>query len=222
MKAAAGSRSLIVFGGGVIAEVALRELENMGFQNILFSVDKGFAVSPRLQHHRIIDWEDLENEAPPSTHAAFVAVGYQELNRFRESKVASLRSRGYSVASVGPRNAPGAENVMIARDALVQVGTVIGRNTFVWGGAVVGHHSRIGENCWISSGATIAGNCEVGDFSFIGVGAVVTHEVTIGPNCIIGAGALVTRDLPPESVVIPKPTPISPMNSGDFNRLFPL
>jgi len=215
-------RPLLVFGGGVIAEVVVQELKQYGHEDLSLCVDRGYVASSRIQGLKIFEWEDVANQASPLTHSAFVAVGYQELNRFRKAKISALKSLGYSIISVTPDETGAAENVLVAKEAVVQAGVRIGANTFVWGGATVGHHTEIGENCWISSGSTIAGNCRIGDFSFLGVGAVVTHEVKVGANCIIGAGALVTRDLPAGTVVVPQPSKISKMTSEDFIKLFPL
>jgi sugar O-acyltransferase (sialic acid O-acetyltransferase NeuD family) len=222
MKGPSRSRPILVFGGGVIAEVAIEELRQGGYENLTVCVDKGYAASSRIQGLPIIEWDDIANQASPLTHAAFVAVGYQNLNRFRKHKLSALQSLGYSIISVTPDEKCSVENALVAKEAIVQVGARIGSNSFVWGGATVGHHTEIGENCWISSGATIAGNCHVGDFSFLGVGAIVTHEVNIGADCIIGAGAIVTRDLPAGTVVVSKPSTISKMNSTDFLTLFPI
>ncbi len=216
------SLPVLVFGGGVIAEVAIEELRQGGHENLTVCVDRGYAASSGIRGLPIIEWDNLANHASPLTHAAFVAVGYQNLNRFRKHKLSALQSLGYSIISVTPDEKGAAENVLVANEAIVQVGARIGSNSFIWGGATVGHHTEIGENCWISSGATIAGNCQIGNFSFLGVGAIVTHEVNIGADCIIGAGAIVTRDLPAGTVVVPQPSKISKMTSTDFIKLFPL
>jgi len=215
-------RPLVVFGAGKIAEVAMDELKEQGFQVDVNCVDSGYLDAATVPGISVVSVDDVTRVAPPITHDAFVAVGYQNLNDFRKNKVFEFSKLGYRVVSLAPLDNGVTQNTMIAKGSIVQSRAIVGSNSFIWSGAVVGHHSTIGANCWISSGAIIAGNCRVEDSCFIGVGAIISHEVRIGARSIIGAGALVTRDVPPGSVLFPKPSTPSRMNADDFNHLFPI
>lgn len=214
-------KPLVVFGAGVISEAVTYELESQGYVVEYLCVDQEYVDTENSQRLAIHEVSSISKIAPPSTHDAFVAVGYQELNSFRAKKVAQMRALGYRLVSLGldPSKSP---NSMISGYAQVQIGSKIGQNTFVWGGATVGHHTAIGNDCWIASGATIGGNCVVESGSFLGLGAILAHEVTVGQGSIVGAGAVVTRDVEPGSVLLPPASRQHRMKATDFIRLFPL
>lgn len=214
-------KPLIVFGAGVISEVAIGELKSRGFEVDLVCVDEGFLGGAGSKYRNLVPVTKIKKLAPPETHDAFVAVGYQDLNRLRAAKVTQLKALGYRLVSCGAGLA-GGQNSLVAQSSTVQAKATIGENTFVWSEATVGHHSKIGDDSWISSGATIGGKCWVGEGCFVGLGAVVTHEVKVGARSIIGAGAVVNRDLPEESVVLSPISPVHRMRASQFNLLFPL
>ena len=219
---APSKRPLVVFGGGKIAEVVMDELKEQGYQVAAVCVDSGYLHAVRIPGVSLVSLDDVTMLAPPATHDAFIAVGYQNLNDLRKNKVFEFSDLGYQLVAVGSVANRTGKNTMIAKGSIMQSRATVGSNSFVWSGAIVGHHSTIGEDCWVSSGAIISGNCIIEDSCFIGVGAIITHEVKIGARSMIGAGALVTRDVPPGSVLFPKPSTPSGMNSDDFNRLFPI
>lgn len=212
-------KPLVVFGAGVISEVVICELEAQGYVVEYLCVDQHYVETSKSTRLDVCAVSDISSLAPPRTHDAFVAVGYQDLNSFRADKVTQMQSLGYRLVSTDPSMAP---NSMISGHAHLQTGSTVGQNSFVWGGAIVGHHTAIGNDCWIASGATIGGNCTVGSGSFLGLGAVIAHEVKIGEGSIIGAGAVVSRDVSPGSVVFPPTSKQHRMQASDFIRLFPL
>lgn len=214
-------KPLVVFGAGVISEAVISELVSQKYVVDYLCVDKQYAEASRSLQLDVYDLSEISKIAPPRTHDAFVAVGYQDLNAFRAKKVAQMQSMGYQLVSSDsdPVNAP---NSMVSTNAIVQTGSKIGQNSFVWGGAIIGHHTVIGKDCWISSGATIGGNCSLGSGSFIGLGAIIAHEVTIGEGSIIGAGAVVSRDVDPGGVIFPPASHHHRMKAANFIRLFPL
>lgn len=214
-------KPLVMFGAGVISEAVTCELEAQGFFVEYRCVDKEYLRASKSDGLEVHDISEISMIAPPQTHDAFVAVGYQDLNAFRARKVAEMQSLGYRLISSGMDPVKG-QNSMVSSDALVQTGSRIGQNSFVWSGAIIGHHTAIGNDCWIASGATIGGNCSIGSGSFLGLGAVIAHEVRIGSGSIIGAGAVVSHDVDPEEVVFPPASRHHRMKASNFIRLFPL
>lgn len=109
-----------------------------------------------------------------------------------------------------------AEDVFIAKGAVMTGEVTIGDSSSVWYQAVVrsdgtikiGHHTNIqdqviihsdkGESLLIGDYVTVGHrailhNRSVGTNSLIGMGAILLDGAVIGDNCIIGAGSLVTQ-----------------------------
>ena len=107
---------------------------------------------------------------------------------------------------------PGAfirERVEIGKNAVINIGAVIGHGTMIDMGAVVGGRAEVGCNCHIGAGAVLAGVVEpasavpvvIEDDVLVGANAVIIEGVHIGRGAVVAAGAIVTEDVP-ENVVV--------------------
>ena len=107
-----------------------------------------------------------------------------------------LHERGiFPVLSGGVCLGTAKAGTLIGRQAIVQVGTVIGVNCIINTGAIVEHDCRIGDQTIISPGAMVMGDCNIGQRVQIGPGAVICRGIWICDDTIIGAGAVVTKDI---------------------------
>jgi sugar O-acyltransferase (sialic acid O-acetyltransferase NeuD family) len=155
----------------------------------------------------------------------FVAVGYQDLNRFRAQKYAEAKAKGYELVSyISSRaanlgNVEVGDNCFVLEFATIQPCSRVGNDVFIWSGNHIGHHARIGDHCYIAGNAVISGNTVVGNNCFIGVTATIGHEVTIGAESFIGAGCLITKNAEPKSVYVSPDTPKFRLDSSAFLRL---
>jgi sugar O-acyltransferase (sialic acid O-acetyltransferase NeuD family) len=88
---------------------------------------------------------------------------------------------------------------------MLQAEVVIGDNSSIHMGALIGHESRIGNSVFIAHGVSISGCCEIGDGTFIGTNASVLPRTRIGRWATIGAGAVINKDVPDYAVVVGNP-----------------
>ncbi len=214
---------VIIFGAGKIAEVIAYYFRNESDRTVAaFTVDRPFVKADTFDGLPLVPFDEIAQKYPPATHDMFVALGYQDMNRLRATKVREAKEKGYRLISYVnpdagiPRDAVVGENCFIMRNALIHPRVRIGDNVFVWSGAMIGHHSVIGDHCWITSCANIAGAVTVGSNCFFAVNATVAHQVKIGNDCFIGANALVTRDVKDEQVLIAENTKPFRLNSRQF------
>lgn len=148
----------------------------------------------------VVSLEDVPRKYPPEDFDAFVAIGYADGNRARQSLIAELKSRGYRLP---PVVSPGvathgkelAENISISAGAVIQPYCDIGAGTIVRAGAILPHHGTVGDACYIGPGAVVGGRCHLGQRVFLGLGARVRDGLTIADDVSVGMASVVTKDL---------------------------
>lgn len=217
-------KPLVIVGAGKIAYAVSQYLKDWSLYDVVaYAVDKDFIEEEEFCGRPVVALQELREQYPPSEFDAFVAMGYQQLNKLRRSKVDELKVFGYSLASiVNPRvlsDLQYGENCFIAESNAVQPGVCCGDNVFVWSGALVGHHSVLENDCWVTGGAMLAGGVKLGQGSFVGVGAQIGQDVVVGVESMIGAGTLLTKSVPDGSVLIAKSTEPYRLNSEQFLRI---
>jgi sugar O-acyltransferase (sialic acid O-acetyltransferase NeuD family) len=220
------AKKLVIFGTGKIAEViSYYAVEDCGLEIAAFCVDLAFKSNDTFLGLPVVGFENLELTYPPDDYDMFVALGYHDLNRLRESRCRLALNKGYHLVSIIspqanlPKGVRVGWNCFIMPPALIHPCVTIGNNVFVFNGALIAHHSIIEENCWLTSCCNISGNVQLGANSFVAVNATIGHSVRIGKNCFLGANTLVTKELEDESVVISDSSKAIRLNSSQFLKM---
>ncbi len=217
---------VVIFGAGKIADEAYFYLTNDSPHEVVaFTVDGAHLTKTELWGRPVVPFEEVTELYPPADFKMFVAVGYQNLNKFRAQKYAEAKARGYELISYVSSRAANVgavelgDNCFILEFAVIQPCAQVGSNVFLWSGNHVGHHARVGDHCYIAGNVVISGNTVVEPYCFLGVSATIGHEVTVGRESFIGAGTLVTKNVAPQSVYITPDTPKFRLDSPTFLRL---
>lgn len=217
---------VILFGAGKIADVAYFQLtHDSPHEVVAFTVDGAHLTQKEKWGLPLIAFEDVVNSHPPEDFKMLVAVGYQDLNRFRARKYAEARHKGYELISyVSSRasnfsNVPIGDNCLILENAVLQPCTQVGNNVFFWNGNHLGHHARIEDHCYVAGQVVISGTAVIEPYCFLGVNSAIGHEVTVGRESFIGAGSLITKNVPAKSVYIMPDTPRFRLDSDSFLKL---
>ena len=218
---------IVLFGNGKIADVLLYYLQNHSeYEVVAITVDREFiGNSSSWNDLPIIPFDQIKKEFPCKDYKMFIALGYQELNKLRESKFNEAKNKGYSLISyVHPDSGiPGdckyGENCFIMQNCLIHPKVAIGNNVFVWSGAMIGHHSKIEDHCWLTSCSNLSSELCLGKNSFVGVNATVTEKVEIGKNCLLGANTLLTKCTENDQVFLEEPTDKFRLDSLQFLKL---
>ena len=217
-------KKIVIFGAGKISYAISQYILTWGKYEIGgYVVDGSYVGSGVFLGKPLLDIDEIQRNYPPSSYAAFVAMGYQSLNALRREKVKAVSALGYELVSIVNPAAPSdlkvGGNCFVGSGELIQPGVVCGDNVFVWNGALVGHHTELSDHCWVTGGAAIGGCVKVGANTFIGIGATIGHEISIGLDCMIGAGTLTSKNINDGSVLISKDTEIYRLNSEQFIRM---
>lgn len=219
-------RKLVIFGAGKIAEQAyFCFAKDSDYEVCGFAVDAAYRTTETLFGLPVIPADRMVEQYPPSEFHSFVALGYQDLNRLRTTKVAEMRGRGYTLATYISSRAsniadvPVGENCLILENSVLQVGSQVGSNVFIWSGCHVGHHATVRDNCYLAGQVVVSGSSIVEESCFLGVNCTIGHQITVGAECVIGAGALILKNAAPGSVYIEAETAKFRLDSRSFLRL---
>ena len=218
------NKPLIIFGTGKIAEsVSYYFNRDSNYNIVAYVVDDAYATSDYFLDKPLIKLSKLVEKYPATDYVIFVATGYQGINQLRTSKYEYFKNLGYSFANYVSPFVKGdftiGENTIIMDCAVIQPCVKFGKNIFVWGGAMVGHHAVIEDHCWLTGGCQVGGIVKLGEGTFVGLGAVIGNEVNIGKKCMIGASTLTTKNVEDKTVLMASPTEIHRLNSDQFTRM---
>jgi len=217
---------VVIFGAGKIADEAFFYLTNDSpYDVVAFTVDSEHITATEKLGLPVVAFEQITASHPPDDFKMFVAVGYQELNKFRARKYDEAKARGYELVSYVSSRASNfggvavGDNCFVLEFVTIQPCSQIGNNVFLWSGNHVGHHASIRDHCYIAGNVVISGSTVIEPYCFLGVGATIGHEVTVGAESFIGAGSLITKNVEPTSVYITPDTPKFRLDSPSFLRL---
>jgi sugar O-acyltransferase (sialic acid O-acetyltransferase NeuD family) len=215
--------NLVVFGTGSFAEVAQfyfnRDSE---YRVVAFSAHGSQVREDTFGGVPVVPFEELAGHFPADRHAAFVAVGYRNVNRVRAAVYDEVKAKGYPLATYVSSKASRWEdlrigdNCFVFEDNTIQPFVTIGNDVVMWSGNHIGHHSTIGDHCFLASHVVISGHVRVGARCFFGVNATTRDSISIGDGCVIGAGALVMKSAREGEVYIAERTRPDRRKSDDI------
>jgi len=200
-------KKIILAGNAISADILNSYLaQDKRYKVIGLTVDDAFIQKGGIQGLDSIALSRLKEISRPQDCSIIMAMGYNDINRSRESMFHRLKEMGYHIetyihpdAKVYTEHQLG-EGCVILPSAVIEPHVRVGANSMVWANTTLAHHSSIAENCWIASGAVISGQARVERNTFIGVSATIVNKVVVGEYCIIGAGALITKNTKASSV----------------------
>ena len=217
---------ILIFGTGKIADQAYLYLTNDSPHEVVaFTVDREYLREGMKMGLPVVAFEEVQDVYSPNDYGMFVAVGYQDLNRFRAKKYEEARSKGYTLISYVSSRAANfgdievGDNCFVLEFAVLQPCSKIGNDVFIWSSNHIGHHAQVGDHCYIAGNVVISGSTNVGAYCFIGVNATLGHEISIGEESFIGAGSLITKDVERRSVYISADTQKYRLDSATFLKL---
>lgn len=200
-------RKVILAGNAITAQILIGYLrQDIRYQIVGLTIDDEFAHQSESPEFESIPLSQLVKKFDSHDHSIIMAMGYNDINRSRESMFYRLKEAGYQIETYVHPDARVYTQYELGEGAIILPSTVIephvrvGANSIIWANVTVGHHSIIEEHCWIASDAVIAGQAVVKRNAFIGVNATITNETVVNEYCIVGAGALITKNIKASSV----------------------
>ena len=90
-------------------------------------------------------------------------------------------------------------NTNIARGSLSD--TIIGDGTKIDAMVQIAHNVVIGRNSEITTGTIIGGSTRIGEMCWTGLNSTLKDNIRLGDNVLVAAGAVVIRDVPDKDIV---------------------
>lgn len=207
-------KPVIIFGAGTVARLAWYYFEKeMSYPVAAFCVDDNLYSADTYCGRPVVRSRELAKCWPPDACRMFIALGYQNLNKARQTVFEKYTELGYDMVSCISSKAiiNGAtvgKNCFIMEGAILQPFSSVGDNGICWSGCVVSHESQIGNHCFLAAHSVVGGMARIGDNTFLGMNATVRNAVQVGKRCLVGTGSLVLTDLDDDSLVAVKATPV--------------
>jgi sugar O-acyltransferase (sialic acid O-acetyltransferase NeuD family) len=218
---------VILAGNAITAEIIYSYLKNdKRYEIVATTVDDEYVEHNRLQNIPCIGISNLMTNYKPDEVGIIMAMGYNDLNRVRESFYNRLHDDGYEIltyihedAQVYTENSIG-KGVVILPGAVIEPHVTVGNNTMIWCNSTLAHHSIVEENCWIATGTVLSGQAKINRNSFVGVNATIVNEVEVGAFNIIGAAALISKNTKPNTVHLSRTAEIFRCSAEEYIKFF--
>jgi sugar O-acyltransferase (sialic acid O-acetyltransferase NeuD family) len=200
-------KDVVIFGTGVTATLAHFYLTHDSPREVAaFTVTGDHLTADSLLGLPVVPFEDVVSRYSPDEFDMFVAVGYGQINKFRQEMCLRTREAGFNLISyisskaiVWPDTVIG-YNCFIMEQNIIQPFARLGNDIIMWGGSHVGHHSVIEDHVFVSSHVVISGYVTIEPNCFLGVNATIRDGITIARESVIGAGALIMKNTTAESI----------------------
>jgi sugar O-acyltransferase (sialic acid O-acetyltransferase NeuD family) len=220
-------KKVVLAGNAITADILYSYLKyDNRYEVVGIVVDDEYVDSGNIENVASIGLSQLTKEFSHDDVTIIMAMGYNNLNRDRESMFYRLKEMKYGIetyihpdASIHSKELIG-EGCVVLPNAVVEPHVRLGENTMVWCNVTLAHHCHVEPHCWIASGAVVSGQAYISRNSFLGVNSTIVNEVSIADFNIIGAAAMVSKNTKPNSVHLARSAEEFRYSSGDYVKFF--
>ena len=203
-------RDLFIVGAGGFGREAVWTVEriNAASQQPLWNVI-GFADDdPRKAEGNFEGYPMLGSVEKASRDnpgaSVFIAIGD---NAIRRNIYGQLRGHDFpALIDPSAQVSPTTEfrhGTFIAVEAVVSVGTDIGKFVIINARAGVGHDSVVGDFANIAPGVSLSGHTTIGEDVFMGTNSCTAPGMTVGKGATVACGTPVLKNVEPGAVLSP-------------------
>lgn len=192
--------SLILIGAGGHARACIEVIEQEGALEIAGLIGTKEELEDECMGYQVIGTDsDLPNLVKKYKYA-LITVGQIKSAIIRQELFKQAYSIGFKFpAIISPtayvsRHAELGDGSIVMHGAIVNAGSMIGRNCIINSKALIEHDTTVKDHCHISTGAILNGGTSIGPGTFVGSGSIIKHGITVGSNCLIGMGLSIRQD----------------------------
>ena len=203
-------RDLFIVGAGGFGREAVWTVERINraaqqplWRVIGFADDDPAKATGNLEGYPMLGTVEQASKDNPGA-SVFVAIGD---NAVRRAIYARLRGHDFpSLIDPSAQVSPTTEfrhGTYIAVEAVVSVGTEIGKFVIINARAGVGHDSKVGDFANICPGVSLSGHTTIGDSVFMGTNSCTAPGVTVGAGAVVACGVPVYANVPEGATLSP-------------------
>lgn len=196
-------KNIVLFGGGLHANVCIDILEKEGRYKIVGIIDSMAEIGAMLYGYPVIGRQEnlvnLINEY--KIEAGFISIGDNYSRKFVRDYIVSQVPDFVFVNAIHPSVIVG-KNVKLGCGIVMMAGVIVNPDSQIQDFCILNTGAQLEHNCLmeeyshLSAGSITGGKVKIGKFSAITLGVIILDRVTIGENTVVGSGSLVMHDLP--------------------------
>ncbi len=203
-------RDLFIVGAGGFGREAVWTVERINaaaaqpaWRVVGFADDDPAKASGNFEGYPLLGPVEKASKDRPGA-SVFIAVGD---NAIRRRLYAQLRGHDFpALVDPSAQVSPTTEfkhGTFIAVEAVVSVGTEIGKFVIVNARAGIGHDSRVGDFANIAPGVSLSGHTTIGADAFMGTNSCTAPGRTVGDGAKVACGTPVLADVPAGATLSP-------------------
>ena len=208
-------KNVVLFGGGLHANVCIDIIEKTNEWNIVGIVDSLAAIGSDLYGYPVIGRQEnlVELVAKYDISGGLISIGDNFSRKIVYDCLVSQIPDFHFINAVHPSAQIG-RRVEIGKGVVIMAGCNINPDTLIADfcitltGAQIEHNCRLNEFSSVSVGSILGGKVTIGAFSAVTLGVTILDRITIGSNTVVGAGSLVINDLPDNVLAYGNPAKI--------------
>ena len=203
-------RDLFIVGAGGFGREAVWTVERINASSpeplwhvIGFADDDPAKASGNFEGYPMLGSIEKASHDYPGA-SVFIAIGD---NATRRAIYGRLRGHDFpALIDPSAQVSPTTEfrhGTFIAVEAVVSVGTDIGKFVIVNARAGVGHDSKVGDFANVAPGVSLSGHTTLGEDVFMGTNSCTAPGLTVGAGAVVACGTPVLKNVAPGTTLSP-------------------
>jgi len=203
-------RDLFIVGAGGFGREAVWTVERINAANqqplwkvIGFADDDPAKATGNFEGYPMLGSVEKASKDFPGA-SVFIAIGD---NAIRRRLYAQLRGHDFpALIDPSAQVSPTTEfkhGTFIAVEAVVSVGTEIGKFVIINARAGVGHDSKVGDFANICPGVSLSGHTVIEDDVFMGTNSCTAPSITVGKGATVACGTPALKNVAPGTTLSP-------------------
>ena len=203
-------RDIFIVGAGGFGREAVWTIERINeaapepvWNVVGFADDDPAKASGNFEGYPLLGTVDKASKDMPGA-SVFIAIGD---NAIRRRIYTQLRGHDFpAIIDPSAQVSPTTEfrhGTYIAVEAVVSVGTDIGKFVIINARAGVGHDSVVGDFVNIAPGVSLSGHTTIGEDAFMGTNSCTAPGMTVGKGAVVACGTPVLKDVEPGATLSP-------------------
>jgi len=203
-------RDIFIVGAGGFGREAVWTIERINeaapqpvWNVVGFADDDPAKASGNFEGYPMLGTVEKASKDMPGA-SVFIAIGD---NAIRRRIYTQLRGHDFpAIIDPSAQVSPTTEfkhGTYIAVEAVVSVGTDIGKFVIINARAGVGHDSVVGDFVNIAPGVSLSGHTTIGEDAFMGTNSCTAPGMTVGKGAVVACGTPVLKDVDPGATLSP-------------------